>query len=178
MSSRHTVALAVMATLLAVAPAAQAKLPAPKSKTVVFGKSIGGVKLGASLAAAKAAWGTGGTCKDQIGNPTLKQTKCTWFDSKNGVADFTVTNGKVTSVTLQASYDIKKQQSRLSGPITAFQTAKGIRIGSTFKALKKAYPKAQDGAADTFVILSGKITTSFGNARGKISLVAISTSLV
>ena len=103
----------------------------------------------------------------------LQQTQCTWADAKNGSAEFTVTNGKVTAIALRPGFDIKKQRATLSGPATAFKTSKGIGIGSTLKALRKAYPKAMDGAANTFVIFSGKISTSFDFDHGRISVIGI-----
>jgi hypothetical protein len=178
MSTVRTVALFTLGLVLALPVAAQAKLPSPKSKTIVFGKSIAGVKLGMSLDAAKKVWGTGSICADSVG-ATVTTTKCSWADKKNGSATFTTTNGKVTVISLSpAVKNVLKQQFKLSGPITAFKTSKGIAIGSTLKALQKAYPKAKDGAADTLAIRSGSVVTSFGNENGKISVISISTGLV
>ncbi len=173
MSTSRAVALLTSAVVLALPAAAQAKLPSPKSKTIVFGKSIGGVKLGMSLAAAKKAWGKGGKCADT--SAQIRQTRCDWLDKKNGDANFTVSNGRVTYIGLSPAVSSKTQKAKLSGPIAKFRTSKHIGMGSTLKALRKAYPKARDGAADTLAIRSGDVTTAFGNQGGRIAGISIST---
>ena len=180
MSARRFVSLTMLALMLTVPVAAQAKLPAPKAKTVVFGKSIAGVKLGASLADAQQAWGSGGTCvapqPATAASPIV--TTCTWTQAASGSTDFTVSADKVTQIGLHPTRNSTTGKPKLSGPITAFKTSKGIGIGSTLKALRKAYPKVQDGAADTFVLFSGKITTSFEVFGGLLSGIDIQAAPV
>jgi len=67
MSARRLIVLTTLALAVALPAAAQAKLPAPKTKKIVFGTSIAGVRLGMSLDAAKAAWGPGQECAESSG---------------------------------------------------------------------------------------------------------------
>ena len=60
MRAFRTTLLAAVLVAACAAPAADATLPKFKDKTIVFGKSLGGVKLGSSPAAVKKAWGSAG----------------------------------------------------------------------------------------------------------------------
>ncbi|MDX6552758.1 MAG: hypothetical protein QOH74_1246 [Gaiellales bacterium] len=61
-----------LALIALAAAGAEAKLPAKGGKSIVPGKSIGGVRLGMDAAAAVTKWGPGGTCDAAVG------TSCRW----------------------------------------------------------------------------------------------------
>jgi len=130
MITRRIVVPGMLVAALVLPASAQAKLPAPAVKTVVFGKSVAGVSLGMPLAAAKAAWGPGSKCAG---------TTCTWSATPATPATgaklaFTVKKGEVVTILVQDG------TGGTAAGIKRFRTAKKIGIGATLAALRKAYP--------------------------------------
>lgn len=134
------VLVAAALVALCAAPSAQAALPKFKDKTIVVGKSIGGVKLGAPAAAAKKAWGaTGGLC-DEFS--CLYRVK---GDSNGTSGEGTIAfqnKTKVTRVSLKSAVAAKGGHT-FKAPFTTPTTSKGIGLGATAAKVKKAYPKAK-----------------------------------
>ncbi len=172
-SYRCAVPLAGVALLLAIAPAAQAKLPAPKVKTVVFGKSVAGIKLGTGLAAAKAAWGSGSKCGPAALGPSNPATQCTWSTTPGAKPDLgakltlVARKGKVVAITIDDGTGGTK------AGIKKFRTSKGIGLGASIAALRKAYPavpraNGNPSAANT-ELGSGKTVTSFFFENDKLT---------
>jgi hypothetical protein len=159
-------ALAVGLTLVA-AGTAGASLPSPKSKTVVPGRSIGGVSIGMAAQAAVKAWGKGGSCDAAIG------AECRWSGTpKQGSAYFDVgRNGKVTNITLQVGQK-PNGVPIYKGPILAWKTSKNIGIGATLRDVLKAYPKAQANGGGVG-ITSGKRDTQFDSSGGRVARLSI-----
>jgi hypothetical protein len=160
------VALALIA-LAAAAPAAEAKLPAKGGKTIVPGRSIGGVKIGMDAAAAVKKWGKGGSCDTAIG------TSCRWDGSmKQGNMRFDITNGKVSTIVIEAGQQPTTYEPVYKGPITKWKTAKGVRIGTDLRKVGQKYPKAQpDGGG--LVLASGKRKTYFSSSGGRTESISI-----
>jgi hypothetical protein len=166
MFARRTAAL-TLAALAVAAPAAQAKLPASGGKSIVPGSSIGGVKLGMKAAAAVRKWGKGGTCDTAIG------VSCSWEGSmKQGRLRFDITDGKVSTITIEAGQRPTTYEPVYSGPITKWKTSKGIRIGSDLRKVGKKYPRAKpDGGG--LVLESGKRKTFFSSSGGRAESISI-----
>lgn len=171
--------LPAVALALLVAPAAQATLPKFSDKTIVVGKSIGGVKLGMSGAAAKKAWGGAKGCL-AFGTASCIYRDAGSTQSNTGEGSFGFPKGKVTSIYIQAPIGAKGP--KYVAPLSTPKTDKGIGLGSTVGAVKKAYPKAV--LQGSYVTLAGKggVTTSFSlygdGAKRRVQRVEISRSTV
>jgi hypothetical protein len=135
-----TAALAAGLVALVAAPAADAAFPKFKDKTIVVGKSIGGVKLGSTIAKGKVAWGTaGGAC--------LTPTSCFYrlkgdSNGTKGEGIFDASSGKIVNINIKAPTRSKGGHT-YTAPFTTPKTSKGIGIGSTLAQVKKAYPKVK-----------------------------------
>ncbi len=167
MKARLAIGLAAV-LVLALPLAANAALPSAGSTLIVPNKSIGGVKLGSSLAAATSAWGKGGTCG---------VSGCTYAAAQGhgGTASFlvaaTVTGGpeKVVSVDVEAGLLGNSGKRNFNTPISRFKTANGIGVGSTVSQLRHAYPHLTKRAANYYVILGPAVTfTGFGILEGRV----------
>lgn len=151
--------LAVAALLaLATTPAAFAKLPSTGDPYLIPSVGIGGVDLGDRQANAKAAWGRGGDCSD---------FNCTYSDPRRpqlGYADFSYEDGprgKVSLVQISAGTGRDGKPS-FRTPLTSFETARGIHLGSSFRAVKAAYPRAR-----TFRDFGNGFLSMFGARRSQ-----------
>jgi hypothetical protein len=133
-------ALAVLAGAIALsAPAALANLPSQHDKRVVPFKSIGGVRIGDSFAAARGAWGK------PSGPSHCDGTSSCTYEAKNGEAVFDVGTHGVFDVYIEINLNTVHPSWKT--PLTAFHTSKGIHLGSTLAQIKAAYPGG--GAVNT-----------------------------
>src|SRR3954468_13621602 len=123
--------------MLVVAPAAEAKLPANGGKSIVPGRSIGGVKLGMDAAGAAKKGGEGGW-GDAAGG-----LSCRWEGTmRQGQMRFDVTGGKVSTIVIEAGQKPSTFEPVYSGPITKWKTKKGVRIGTKLATVGRKYRKA------------------------------------
>ncbi len=175
MSLGRVVFFAAVLLMLVIPVVAQAKLPAPKTKTVVAGKSVAGVKLGSSLTAAKAAWGAGSKCgKGATPQPT---TQCTWSTTPGKSPDLgakltiVAAKGKVVAITIANGTGGTK------AGIKAFRTTKGIGVGATVAATRKAFPAlgllSGTPSAANADLGSGKTVTSFFFVNDKLDSLTV-----
>ncbi len=143
--SGSVVVLVSVATLGAIPATAAATAPSPTSKRIVIGRSIGGVAIGQTFTNAKAAWGPGGLCPE----PTVPAppgetvpTFCTWtvgVDGELGDASFGGTR-RVEDLTIAVAL-APSGLPRVS-PLRTLRTPQGIGLGSSSRAVRKAYPRA------------------------------------
>lgn len=174
-----TVLLAALVT--AVLPAAAgAKLPKPKTKLVVPGKSIAGVALNMAESKAKAQWGSGAKCTKtpKIGTQPA-QDSCDWREGPDlfdASAHITFLGGKVYLVVITTAKD-KKTGKAKGKQFASWKTAKGIAVGSKIGAVGKAYPAAKRNLSEGGIgwdLIQPKAITSFG---GKTVVESISIRL-
>lgn len=154
------------ALLLCTSQVAMAAAPRDSKRLIVPGASIGSVSLGQEWRAARTAWGGGGRCS--AGGRTQESTRTCVFDARRrGEADFE--EGIVDENAEDVVYGVVKirlhawllrVRDRISGvppnlkarrvpsfaferPYTSFRTAKGIRLGSSARSFRRAYPQAK-----------------------------------
>jgi hypothetical protein len=171
----RTVAAACVAVAALAVPTAATASPLPKPSTTLIkpGKSIGGVNLGASFTKARAAWGTV-PCKQDF-----EFLNCSYGAKGNGVAVFTLTGGAVSSISISVGVT-KAGKPKYSGSLLDLKTAKGVGLGSTRKAVKRAYPKVKDGGGSGLLRLEGKGPryTTFTVTKGRVSTIAVESGLL
>jgi hypothetical protein len=85
-----------------------------------------------------------------------------------------VTNGKVSTVTIEAGQRPTTYEPVYSGAITTWKTSKGIRIGSTLRKVAQKYPKAKPGGGG-LTLASGKRRTYFSSSGGRVETISVTT---
>ncbi len=161
-ASRWIAALLVLALALAV-PAA-ATLPHPRSKTIVPGRSIGGVQIGQTSAGARAAWGPGETCINKVSG------ECSWITIQDGVASFTLRAGRVVDVAISAGSSGAGYA--FGGPLRSLRTRRGIGIGSRVADVRLAYPSVRRTERELLLVADHRVT-SFTIADGRVAGVTV-----
>ena len=143
-------AAALTAALSGPVAVADAALPHFTRTTIVPGKSIAGVALGDSAAKARTAWGRlGGACDETVCDYRIAGDS----SGQHGYGLFAFTP-KITRVELRTAIGARGYLFRR--PFTIPRTDKGIGIGSTVAAVRKAYPKAKLADDGSMLILRGR----------------------
>jgi len=139
---RTLLSLVLVTALLVPASLAFAvALPKPTDSTLKPPDSIAGVKLGMTEAKVKAAWGAGGEC-----NSSTEIARCSYgdFEGSSGYAFVDFSGGKASSIAIYGGKNSAGDYApKATGSIAKMKTSGGIGIGSTFAALKKAFPKGK-----------------------------------
>jgi len=162
-------AVASAALALAAASPAAAGLPKPAAKTIVPGKSIGGLGFGGSQASVEKAWGPypGGTC-EQI---------CTYGAPHGGAAgevrleSADSVHYKAFEVLIRTGIESKgaKDVAGCDTPLVGWKTSKGIHLCSKVGELKKAYPGLRPDGASAYVLKGpGQAATIFSLTEDKL----------
>lgn len=158
--------LPLLVLVAAVTPAtASADLPTFKTTKVDPGKSLAGVKIGASKASALKAWGK--KCRTAR-NQCVYEAKGDTIQSKGaGVIFFTA--GKVSAVSFKAP-----TKNPFRAPYTKLKTSKGVGIGSTRDQLRAAYPDARTANQGLYVeVYTGSMMTQFTVGEGRTTNIFI-----
>jgi hypothetical protein len=146
-------AVAVSAALVGItatsATGAPARTAAPvkplSTNVIVVQKSIGGIRIGESAAAARKSF----PAKD------CDSGQCTYDAAGYSVSFYF---GAPKPGATQVVNDVTIYSDKLGTPATKVQTDKGIGVGSTTAAVRKAYPEARNDQG-VFFIGSGKRNT-------------------
>jgi hypothetical protein len=94
---------------------------------------------------------------------------------KQGSLRFDVTNGKVSTIVINAGQNPKNYYPVYKGPIIKWKTSKKVGIGTTLQKVAKKYPKAfPDGGG--LQLRSGKIATYFSSSLGRVASITIAPS--
>jgi len=149
---------------LGLALPAAATLPHPRSKLIVPGRSIGGVRIGQTSAAARAAWGPGDTCINKVSG------ECSWITIHDGVASFTLRAGRVVDVAIAAGP--KAAGYAFDGPLRSLRTRRGIGIGSSVADVRVAYPGLRRTERELLVVADHRVT-SFTISGGRVAGVTV-----
>jgi hypothetical protein len=130
------------------AVAAQAKVPHFGPKTIVPGKSIGGVQVGMTKAQAYTAWRTPDRC-DPAGRGVLwcqylaVSTLSNGFKVNQPFAGFYLRSGRVVAVGLEFA-----ENAAVDPKVRQIKSSKGIHVGSTMAAALKAYKIKRAGPGE------------------------------
>jgi hypothetical protein len=157
--------LAVAAIVgLALPAAATAHLPQTKNKSIVTGKSMGGVKLDMSQARVISKWGSA-SCSGGV---------CTWEGKgKAGHrerATVSFYKDKVVQITINAKF-VGDNLRFKPGILSKWKTSKHIHLGSSKGAVGKAYPGAKPNNSEGVQGFD-----LFAGARPNLSYTRFSTS--
>ena len=159
---RRPAAAAIAAVLaLAVTGSADAKLPKFKTKTIVPGQAIGGLKIGMSKATATQTWGKPDHCQD---SPLWCQFRAdshiNGFTTNNPFAGWYLKAGKVVAVELEFA-----ENTAIDPKVVKLKTSKGIHLGSTMAAARSKYglgaPSGGEAGLSRAIVKKGNRCTLF-----------------
>jgi hypothetical protein len=147
---RTKLSLASVVFALLLAGTARAALPKPTTYKIVPGHSIGGAELGENIGAAKKQWGSHrGKCGRVHFEGADPFYSCSYAtsDKSKGFGEIAMHRGKTVDLLRIYVGDSPGtygwDEPVFDTPLARFRTKKGIRLGSSEKAVRSAYPKAK-----------------------------------
>ncbi|HVO53799.1 MAG TPA: hypothetical protein VMT37_05235 [Solirubrobacterales bacterium] len=178
-SNGRIAALLGVALVLALPALANASLPKTSKKSIVPGKSIGGLGLGGSTASVEKAWGPypGGKCEQicTYGSPKGGSAGEVRLETKDSV------HFKVFEVLIKTEVEFSgsKDVANCATPLVKYETSKKIHLCSKLGALKKAYPQLKKEGSSEYVLKGpGKKATIFSLTEdNKVFLISIVSHL-
>lgn len=166
---RYPLAFIVIAAVASPSTAI-ADLPTFKTTKVDPGKSLAGVKIGASRSVALKAWGKNcTTIKNKVQNQCVYRAKGDSQERKGSGVVFFSGAGKVRAVSFTTPVS-----NPFRAPFTKLKTSKGVGIGSTRDELRSAYPDARTANQGLYVeIYTGSMMTQFTVGEGRTTSIYI-----
>jgi hypothetical protein len=133
--SRPALAAVAALLVLGLAGTADAKLPKFKTKTIVPGQAIGGLKIGMTKAQATKTWGKPEQCQD---SPLWCQFRAdshiNGFTTNNPFAGWYLKAGKIVGVEIEFA-----ENTAIDPKMVKLKTSKGIHLGSTMADARSKY---------------------------------------
>jgi hypothetical protein len=158
---RHALVTIVAALALAVAGSADAKMPKFRTKTIVPGQAIGGLKIGMTKAKAVKTWGKPEHCQD---SPLWCQFRAdshiNGFTTNNPFAGWYVKGGKIVAIEIEFA-----ENTAIDPKMVKLKTSKGIHLGSSMADARIKYglgpPSGGEAGMSRAIVKKGNRCTLF-----------------
>jgi hypothetical protein len=154
-SSWRIIALAAIASVT-LATGASGELPTPRTTEIdPSTPSLGGLELGMSRDQVKDQWGRDFECFPDPGH-----VDCEYVDPsfRHGHAGISFQRNALVKADINAG-NKDSGEFNFHGPLSSLETTRRIHIGSSFRRVRAAYPKArtlhEDSSATVSVIVAG-----------------------
>ena len=160
-ASRHALVPVAAVLALAVAGSAEAKMPKFKTKTIVPGQAIGGLKIGMTKATAVKTWGKPEHCQD---SPLWCQFRAdshiNGFTTNNPFAGWYLKAGKIVAVEIEFA-----ENTAIDPKLVKLKTSKGIHLGSSMADARSKYglgpPSGGEAGLSRAIVKKGNRCTLF-----------------
>jgi hypothetical protein len=133
--ARPVLAAVTAVVALSVATGAEAKVPKFKTRTIVPGQSIGGLKIGMTKGKAVKTWGKPEQCQD---SPLWCQFRAdshiNGFTTNNPFAGWYLKAGKIVAVEIEFA-----ENAAVDPKLVKLRTSKGIHLGSSLSDARSRY---------------------------------------